>query len=86
VPTDDGLEMRVARLEAQVTALQGERPGRKGLPILVKKDGVCGVDPTSDSSSCPHASLYRRQKGCKGDACVAKAAEYWAEYRARVQE
>jgi len=75
------LEDRIAALEARVAHLETERSGRKPLPIVVSKDGVCGVDPDSDSSDCPYASLYRRQKGCKGIACKAKSSEYWTGYR-----
>jgi hypothetical protein len=77
------LESRVASLEDRVAALEGERPGRKALPILVSEMGVCGVDPESDSTTCPHASLYRRRKGCLGVSCTAKATEYYEDYRSR---
>ena len=70
-----------ARLEARVEALEAKRPGRKALPIVVKQDGVCGVDPERDSATCPNASLWRRQKGCLGTACVREAAEYFDNYR-----
>ena len=70
-----------ARLEARVEALEAKRPGRKGLPILAREEGVCGVDPERDSSSCPDASLWRRQKGCLGTGCVQAAAEYFDNYR-----
>lgn len=76
------LETRVATLEAKVEALEGGRSGRRALPILVSVEGVCGVDPTIDSSLCPHASLWRRQKGCKGMACAQKSSEYYQAYRA----
>ena len=77
------LEARVASIERKVAALEGERPGRKALPIIVSEMGVCGVDPESDSTTCPHASLYRRRKGCLGVSCTAKAADYYDEYRSR---
>lgn len=77
------IETRLASLEARVESLESERPGRKALPILVSAEGVCGVDPESDSASCPHASLWRRQKGCKGTSCVQTATEYYADYRNR---
>jgi hypothetical protein len=76
------LELRVASLEAEVEALKQERPGRKPKHILVSIEGVCGIDPERDSTTCPDATLYRRQKGCKGHACLAKASEYYSEYRA----
>jgi hypothetical protein len=78
----ESVETRLARLEERVATLEGSRPGRKGKPILVKVRGVCGVDPESDSSSCPHASVYRRQQGCQGDACVAASSTYYKQYRA----
>lgn len=76
------LSVRVAALEAEVAFLKGDRPGRKPRPNLVSIEGVCGIDPERDSETCPDATLYRRQKGCKGYACLAKASEYYAEYRA----
>ena len=75
------IEARVASLEDRVAALEGERPGRKALPIVVSERGVCGVDPESDSTTCPHASLYRRRKGCLGVGCTKKSSEYYDEYR-----
>lgn len=77
------LESRVHSLEDRVAALEGERPGRKALPILVSEQGVCGVDPESDSTTCPHASLYRRRKGCLGAGCMQKSSEYYEGYRGR---
>ena len=74
-------ETRIARLEARVEALERTRPGRKGLPILVSEEGVCGVDPKRDSQNCPNASLWRRQKGCLGTACVRASAEYFRKRR-----
>ena len=69
---------RLSALEERVESLEGERPGRKKLPIMVSEEGVCGVAPGTDSGSCPFASLYRRQKGCKGTACITKSREYHA--------
>lgn len=57
------------------------RGGRKGKPILVSAEGVCGVDPERDSSNCSDAGIYRRQLGCQGKACMAAASEYYATYR-----
>ena len=71
----------MTRLEAQVELLLKERPGRKSMPIVVSEEHVCGVDPDSDSAECPHASLYRRQKGCLGDACVKINNEYYENRR-----
>lgn len=79
----DSLEDRVANLEVAVAHLLKERPGRKPVPILVSAPGVCGLDPDRDSALCPNASLYRRQKGCLGDACRTKSASYYQEYRAK---
>jgi hypothetical protein len=76
--TDD---TRLARLEARVDALEAARPGRKGKPIIVSAEGVCGIDPERDSATCPDASLWRRQRGCKGTACVREATEYYDNYR-----
>ena len=79
--TRENLTTRLARVEARLALLERERPGRKALPIVVSEQGVCGVDPESDSAVCPHASLYRRQKGCLGDHCVAISDEYYANRR-----
>lgn len=76
------IETRLMVLEAKVEALEGGRSGRKPLPIIVSIDGICGADPSIDSSTCPHASLYRRQKGCKGEACKRESSEYYSKYRA----
>lgn len=70
-------EARVLALEKRVAALESERPGRKARPILVSAEGVCGVDPDSDSEVCPFASLYRRNKGCQGTACKRLASAYY---------
>ena len=72
---------RLNALEERVAALEGGRPGRKRRPILVQEEGVCGVDPEINSETCPHASIYRRQKGCLGTACVNKATAYYAGYK-----
>jgi hypothetical protein len=69
-------------LEAKVEKLEGGRSGRKGMPIIVSAEGYCGVAPDIDSSTCPFASLYRRQQGCKGEACKRESSEYYAKYRA----
>lgn len=79
----DNLEERVLNLEIVVAHLMKERPGRKPVPILVSEYGVCGLNPDQDSSTCTNASLYRRQKGCLGDACRNKSAAYYQEYRAK---
>lgn len=79
--SEPSTDARLTALEQRVAALEGGRPGRKRMPILVSEDGVCGVEPDSDSETCPYASIYRRQKGCKGTACVNKATSYYAGYR-----
>lgn len=75
------IETRLVTLEAKVESLEKGRSGRRALPVIVSVDGICGVDPTQDSAICPHSSLYRRQKGCLGDACKAKASTYYSDYR-----
>lgn len=75
------ITLRVKKLEQRVEALEKGRSGRRGKPILVSEEAVCGVDPERDSTTCPDASIYRRQKGCLGTACKQKSAEYYAEYR-----
>jgi hypothetical protein len=74
-------EARIKRLEAQVENLSSTRPGRKRMPIVVSHQGVCGVDPKMDSAACPYASVYRRQQGCLGDACMRASSTYYREYR-----
>lgn len=72
------LEAHVENLIERVHELETKpRAGRKAKPILVKAEGVCGVDPDRESSTCPDASLYRSNSGCKGDACRAKAKTYY---------
>jgi hypothetical protein len=75
------LDGRLAALEERVAALELERPGRSPMPILVSQRGVCGVDPDSNSITCPHASLYRRRKGCLGHGCQQASSEYYERYR-----
>lgn len=82
IPRRSDLEHRIRRMEDQIEALQSSRPGRKKLPIVVSHEGLCGVDPDSNSATCPHASVYRRQQGCMGDACLRASSEYYREYRA----
>jgi hypothetical protein len=75
------LALRVTALEERVELLEKGRSGRRGKPIMCSVEGICGVDPSRESSTCPDASLYRRQKGCLGTACVEKASEYYQDYR-----
>ena len=77
----ENLNTRLARVEARLALLERERPGRKALPIVVSEEHVCGVEPDRDSAACHDASLYRRQKGCLGDACVKLSDEYYANRR-----
>ena len=74
---------RIKALEQHVDTLLGGRPGRKKIPVTHSERGVCGIDPNIDSASCPHASVYRRQQGCMGDACMRASSEYYKEYRQR---
>lgn len=82
----DPTEARLAALEEQVVFLLKGRPGRKYLPIVKSEEHVCGVDPSRDSKKCPDASLWRRNKGCLGDACVAMSTKYYQNYRKRKKE
>lgn len=77
----ENLSTRLARVEARLELLERERPGRKALPIVVSEEHVCGVEPDRDSAACHDASLYRRQKGCLGDACVKISDEYYSNRR-----
>jgi hypothetical protein len=79
----DDLAERVALLEARIDKLEKKRGkgGRPAKKILVSAVGVCGLDPSRDSSTCEDANLYRRRQGCQGTACVSKAAAYYTEYR-----
>lgn len=76
------IELRVSALEEQVSLLLKSRPGRQLRPIVTSEPHVCGLDPSRDSATCPEASIWRRSKGCKGDACVAKSSDYYKNYRA----
>jgi len=84
--SETDLTTRLARLEARVETLESHRPGRKALPVVVFKAHVCGVDPDIDSTDCPHASLYRRQKGCLGDRCVEISQDYYENRRKQASE
>ena len=76
-------DLRFLQLEKRIDALEKERSGRKGKPILVTAIGVCGLDPERDSTTCPDASLYRRNQGCMGFACKVKAQKYYSDRRAK---
>lgn len=76
------LEARLASLEQRVHELErGKSRGRQAKPILVSAEGICGLEPAIDSATCPYASIYRKQKGCKGAACVLAASTYYENYR-----
>jgi hypothetical protein len=75
-------EAAFTQLEKRVEALEKTRSGRKGRPILISAEGVCGLDPDRDSVTCPDATLYRRNQGCMGTACMAKASKYYSDRRA----
>jgi hypothetical protein len=76
----DNLVERVTALEARLDKIEKERKGgRPAKPILVKSEGVCGVEPGIDSATCPYATLYRRRQGCEGLACQRASAEYYRE-------
>lgn len=79
----DSLDQRVTALEEQVDLLLKSRPGRQLRPIVVSERHVCGIDPSRDSSTCADASLWRRSKGCKGDACVEVSSQYYKNYRSK---
>jgi hypothetical protein len=72
---------RLTALEQRVESLEKGRSGRKGKPIVVSAEGVCGIDPDRNSKTCPDASLYRRNKGCLGTACQMKSTRYYATYK-----
>lgn len=75
------LAAQVADLEVRMAVLERARPGRKKKPIVVSREGVCGVEPTSDAETCPYASIYRRREGCLGTACVALNKSYYHKRR-----
>ena len=74
------LETQVAELTERIEHLESSRPGRKALP-MTPIEGLCAVEPGRDPSTCPNASLYRRQQGCTGVGCKLAASKYWSEYR-----
>ena len=80
--SDVPVEIRLTALEEQVQLLLKGRPGRHLKPIVVHEAHVCGVDPSRDSTICEDASLWRRSKGCEGDACKAISSQYYKDYRA----
>jgi hypothetical protein len=75
------LDVRLTAVEEQIKFLLKGRPGRKYLPVLVSEEGVCGVDPSCDSETCENASLWRRNQGCQGKACMKVSSEYYKNYR-----
>jgi hypothetical protein len=79
----EDLTERVAALEARIATLERlqepRRGGRPGKKLVVQAEGVCGLDPDRDSSTCPDASLYRRRQGCQGIACALASSTYYKE-------
>jgi hypothetical protein len=70
------LQQDVGALQIRVETLESERPGRKPKPLLaIKQRDVCAIDPDSDSTVCPFASIYRYQSGCHGTMCRQKQHE-----------
>lgn len=70
-------------LQKRVETLESERPGRKAAPMLAaKREGVCALDPSIDSTQCEKASIYRYQSGCHGHACRAKQRAAYARRQA----
>jgi hypothetical protein len=80
------LHRRITALEQQVEQLQSNRPGRKRVPIVVSSRGVCGIDPDRNSERCPDATVYRRQQGCMGEACMKVSSEYYKKIRSERQD
>lgn len=81
--TPVSMEERVSALEQRVSFLEKERPGRRMRPNVTSQSGVCGIDPSCDSKTCPDASIYRYQQGCQGDRCTEINRAYYADYRAK---
>lgn len=79
VPVED----RISALEKRVEFLEKERPGRRMRPNVTSQTGVCGIVPERDSATCPDASIYRYQQGCRGESCVKIHKDYYADYRAK---
>jgi hypothetical protein len=71
----NSLERRLSKMETQ------RKGGRPSKPIIVKTEGICGVEPAIDSATCPYASLYRRRQGCQGDACMKASSDYYKEHK-----
>lgn len=84
-------EQRLAALEQQTTALvqrvntlEGARPGRKAKPMVsLRVKGVCAIDPTRDSATCPDHSIFRYQKGCHGTACLKEQQDAYERRKTR---
>lgn len=77
------LDARLASMEARIATLEElqkpRRGGRPGKKLVVQAEGVCGLDPDRDSSTCPDASLYRRRQGCGGIACARASSDYYKD-------
>lgn len=77
------LQQDVGELRTRVETLESERPGRKPKPLLaIKQRDVCAIDPDSDSTKCPFASIYRYQSGCHGAMCRKKQHEAYERRKA----
>jgi len=77
------LQQDVGELRTRVQTLESERPGRKPKPLLaIKQRDVCAIDPDSDSTKCPFASIYRYQSGCHGAMCRQKQHEAYERRKA----
>lgn len=77
------LQQDVGELRTRVETLESERPGRKPKPLLaIKQRDVCAIDPDSDSTKCPFASIYRYQSGCHGAMCRQKQHEAYERRKA----
>lgn len=77
------LVTRLDGFESRLESVEGGRSGRRKRPMLVSAPGTCGLDPQRDSTTCPDASMYRRNQGCKGEACRAVASEYHQQRQLR---
>ena len=77
------LQQDMGELRTRVETLESERPGRKPKPLLaIKQRDVCAIDPDSDSTKCPFASIYRYQSGCHGAMCRQKQHEAYERRKA----
>lgn len=70
------LEGTIVRLEARIRQLGGGPPEKtpEGICYITGKENHGGPD------DCPHRSIYRYQKQCRGGPCVAYGREYYNEF------